>query len=79
MTAKKPMTAAEFKKLAELAFGKRWKMVVLDKLGTSREMLWRYEKGETPISEELADKFRRLFQPQIIKQAKVYNDTVATF
>lgn len=69
MTAKKPMTAAEFKRLAEAAYGTAgWKMIVKKKLKVSREMLWRYEAGETPISEELAAKFRALFIGEITKR-----------
>jgi len=59
------MTGKELAKLAEAAFGKRWKYTVRDKLKVSREMLWRYETGQTPISDDLNDRFRKLFKPQI--------------
>lgn len=77
MTAKKPMTHTEFKRLAEAAYGTAgWKMIVKEKLKVSREMLWRYENNETPISEELAAKFRNLFMKEIVRRRDYLNEII---
>lgn len=62
------MTGKELVKLAEAAYGSRWKYTVRDALKVSREMLWRYETGATPISEALEEKFKKLFRKEIEKR-----------
>ena len=72
------MTGEELKKLATAAYGTRWKMIVGGQMDVSREMLWRYETSVTPISEELAGEFRKLFKMQIERQLGSLNAILQT-
>ena len=62
------MTGAELKRLAEAAFGREWKTPVADQLEYTREMLWRWETGKSPIPEHIGVKLRKLFLKAIEKR-----------
>jgi transcriptional regulator with XRE-family HTH domain len=53
------MTVNELLKIAAAAFGPDWKKPLAEALGMSREMMWRYEKEVTPISDEVSEKIRK--------------------
>ena len=50
------MTKAQLVKYGMLAFGRRWKYAMAEKLDISREQLWRYETGATGIGDDAAKK-----------------------
>ena len=62
------MTGKELGKLGNAAFGVHWKTPVREALGVSREMLWRYETSNTPMTEEFMEKVRKLFKREIEKR-----------
>lgn len=62
------MNVKELLKIASAAFGPDWKLPLAEGLGMSREMMWRYEKEVTPISDEIATKIRRICKSAIAKR-----------
>lgn len=50
------MTKAQLVKFGMLAFGRRWKFAMAKAIKVSREQLWRYETGVTPIGDDASRK-----------------------
>lgn len=62
------MTPTQLTKLGVLAFGPRWKTALKDEAGISREQIWRYESGRTPISDEVAEQIKAALRRRFKKQ-----------
>src|SRR5262245_53320890 len=62
-----PMTVSELVKFSTVAFGPSWKRPLSQKCGISREQLWRYEKGITPLSDAAADKIKAALRKQLLE------------
>jgi DNA-binding transcriptional regulator YdaS (Cro superfamily) len=54
MTKRKPMSATALREIATVAFGPEWKQALADKLGCTRESVWRYATNRTAIPAERA-------------------------
>jgi len=71
------MNVKELLMLAGAAFGPDWKVPMAEALGMSREMMWRYEKEVTPISETVAGQIRKICKVQITKRIDHLKKVVA--
>jgi len=65
---KEPITPAKLKKIGKSLFGSRWKTDFSKELKVSYKTVQRWEKGETEISQEYAD---RIYLMQLNKLEKI--------
>lgn len=66
------MNMDQLAEIAILAFGPRWKRALSQRCGISREQLWRYEHGVTPLHDVAAAKIKTALRQHLeIKRAKI--------
>lgn len=71
------MKAKELERLASAAYGPGWKIALARELDCTRELLWRYVTGRTPIPEYQVGPIRTICQRQIKKQIATLEKTLA--